>query len=110
MAESIIVHGAAGGTDDDGYPLPAAPDRTVTVKKVQPLTLEELVASGRDGQVKAVRVWCPPGVTIAHKDEVTIRGERYTVEKPAWDYAAHRRPANPRHRPSVVFEAFRGVG
>ena len=39
VSEAVIIHGAAGGVDDDGYPVPGLPDREVVVKSVQPLSL-----------------------------------------------------------------------
>lgn len=110
MAEVVVVHGRGRGVDDDGYPLPVEPDREVVVKSVQPLSLEEIMATGRDGTHDVLRVWAPSGSGIRPDDEVTVRGLRYTVEKTSWDWAQHRRPALARHRPSEVFDCVRGVG
>lgn len=110
MRETIIVHGAAGAVDDDGYPVAGQPDRTVTAKTIQPLSLEEMTDEDREGVVDVLRVWLVPGQSIAEGDEVTIRGLRYQVRKTPWDWSAGRRPANPRHRPSLVFDCVRGAG
>lgn len=110
MTETIIVHGKAGGVDDRGYPIPADPDRPVVVKSVQPLSLDELSAMGRDGTVDVLRVWAPAGTPIAPDDEVTVRGKRYRVEVNSWDWSRNRHPVLSRHRPSVVFDCVRGTG
>ena len=108
--EKITVVGKAGGVDDDGYPLPSAKDRTVSVKSVQPLSLEEMAGIDRDGVVDALRVWALDGVSISEGDTVRIRGLDYRVETTAWDWSKNRRPALARHRPSTVFDCVRGAG
>ena len=110
MAETITVHGAAGVVDDDGYPVPGEPDREVTVKSVQPLSLAEMSDEDKQGTRDILRVWATPGVEVADGDEVTVRGKRYQVRITAWDWSKHRRPACRRHRPSVVFDCVRGEG
>lgn len=110
MAEVITVHGKAGAVDDDGYPMPAAPDREVMVKSVQPLSLTEMSDEDKQGTRDILRVWAPAGTAISDGDEVTVRGKRYQVRITAWDWSARRRPAYRRHRPSVVFDCVRGEG
>lgn len=110
MSETIIVHGSAGGVDDDGYPVPGTPDREVIARDVQPLALEDMSDDDRQGVVDVLRVWLAPGQSISEGDDVTIRGLRYRVRKTPWDWGRNRRPVNPRHRPSVVFDCERGAG
>ena len=108
--EPVVVHGAAGAVDDDGFPVAGAPDVTVAAVSVQPLSLEELQALDRDGVVDALRLWLPAGTDVHPGDEVTVRGLRYRVEKTPWDWSVRRRPALSSHRPSVVVDCVRGVG
>lgn len=110
MAETIVVHGKAGGVDDRGFPVPGEPDVSLPAKSVQPLTLEEISDLGRDGVKDALRVWVPSGSQVEPGDEVTVRGQRYSVVKTSWDWGQNRRPALARHRPGVVFECVRGAG
>lgn len=110
MAESIIVHGAAGGTDDDGYPISGKADKPHEVKSVQPLSLEEISEEDRKGVKDALRVWGKPGLVVAPGDHVTVRGLKYRVVKTAWDWSKNRRPSNRRHKPGTVFDCVRGVG
>lgn len=110
MTETIIVHGAAGGVDDDGYPIPGEADREIVVKNVQPLSLEELAAVDLDGVKDVLRVWAFPGADVKEGDDVTIRGLRYVVGKTAWDWSRNRRPVLRRHNPGVVFDCERGAG
>lgn len=110
MAETVVVHGKAGGVDDRGFPVPGKPDVRLVAKSVQPLTLEEISDLGRDGVKDALRIWVPSGSEISPEDEVTVRGLRYRVEKTSWDWGRNRRPALRSHRPSVVFECVRGAG
>lgn len=108
MAEPIIIHGKGGGVDDDGYPLPGSTDRHVVAKSVQPVELSELSDDDRQGVVEALRVWCP--VSVVPGDVVTIRGRRFRVVKPPWDWSKFRKPVTARHKPSQVFECTRGTG
>lgn len=110
MAETVIVHGEAGGVDDRGFPIPGKPDVQVAAKSVQPLSQEEISDMGRDGVKDALRVWVPSGTAIAPGDEVTVRGLRYSVVKNGWDWGSSRRPRLTSHRPSFVFECVRGAG
>lgn len=110
MAEKITLHGAGGGVDDDGRPLPGTPDQTVTVKNVQPVSLEEISEEDRQGVKDALRVWGLPGLVVSPGDLVTIRGLKYRVVTTAWDWSKNRRPANPRHKPGTVFDCVRGGG
>ena len=110
MAETVVVHGKAGGVDDRGFPVPGKPDVPLVAKSVQPLTLEEISDLGRDGVKDALRIWVPSGSEISPEDEVTVRGLRYRVEKTSWDWGRNRRPLLSSHRPSVVFECVRGAG
>ena len=110
MAETVVVHGKAGGVDDRGFPVPGEPDVSLTAKSVQPLSQEEISDLGRDGVKDALRVWVPSGSEVNPGDEVTVRGLRYSVVKNGWDWGRNRRPALRSHRPSVVFECVRGAG
>ena len=108
--DEVIIHGAAGAVDDDGYPLPAQPDVMVVARSVQPMSLEEITALDRNGIVDAIRLWLPSGTAVSHGDEVTVRGVRWRVERSSWDWGMRRRPVLRRHRPSVVVDCVRGVG
>lgn len=108
--EEIVVHSAAGGVDDRGFPVPGKPDVPLVAKSVQPLTLEEISDLGREGVKDALKVWVKSGSKVLPNDEVTIRGERYSVVKSSWDWGLNRRPLLSSHRPSVVFECVRGAG
>lgn len=110
MAETVVIHGKAGGVDDRGFPVPGKPDVSLTAKSVQPLSQEEISNLGRDGVRDALRVWVASGSEVNPGDEVTIRGLRYSVVKNGWDWGRSRRPALRSHRPSVVFECVRGSG
>ena len=110
MAETVVVHGEAGGVDDRGYPIPGKPDVPLVAKSVQPLSQEEISDMGRDGVKDALRVWVPSGTAINPGDEVTIRGLRYSVVKNGWDWGIARRARLTSHRPSFVFECARGSG
>lgn len=110
MAETVIVHGEAGGVDDRGFPIPGKPDVQVIAKSVQPLSQEEISDMGREGVRDALRVWVPSGTAINPGDEVTVRGLRYSVVKNGWDWGRSRRPCLASHRPSFVFECVRGSG
>lgn len=110
MAETVVVHGKAGGVDDRGFPIPGKPDVSVVAKSVQPLSQEEISDLGRDGVKDALRVWVPSGSEVNPGDEVTVRGLRYSVVKNGWDWGRYRRPLLSSHRPSVVFECVRGAG
>ena len=110
VSEAVIIHGAAGGVDDDGYPVAGVPDREVVVKSVQPLSLSEMSDEDKQGTRDILRVWAPPGTAVSDGDEVTVRGERYQVRITAWDWSNLRRPVYRRHRPSGVFDCVRGEG
>lgn len=110
MTEKIIVHGKAGGVDDDGYPLPGTEDREATAKNIQPLSLEEMSDEDKQGVIDTLRVWLARGESVSEGDEVTVRGLRYRVRKTAWDWGRNRRPVLARHRPGVVFDCVRGAG
>lgn len=110
MAEKVVVHGVAGGVDDDGYPLPGAADREVTARNIQPLSLEEMSDEDKQGVVDILRVWLLRGQSVDEGDDVTIRGLRYRVRTTAWDWGHNRRPALARHKPGVVFDCVRGTG
>lgn len=110
MAELIKILGAAGGVDDDGYPVTGAAAQEVSVKTIQPLSLEEISEDDRQGVKDALRVWGNSGLKVSPGDHVTVRGLKYRVVKTAWDWSKNRRPANPRHRPGTVFDCVRGVG
>lgn len=110
MAELITILGAAGGVDDDGYPVPGTAAQEVSVKTVQPIGLEELSDDDRQGVKDALRVWGGPKLKVVPGDRVEIRGLTYRVVKTAWDWSKNRRPVNPRHRPGTVFDCVRGVG
>ena len=110
MAETVVVHRKAGGVDDRGFRVPGKPDVPLVAKSVQPLTLEEISDLGRDGVKDALKVWVKSGSKVLPNDEVTIRGERYSVVKSSWDWGLNRRPLLSSHRPSVVFECVRGAG
>lgn len=110
MAEQITVHGDAGRIDRDGNRVPGRPGRTIHVKSVQPITLDEINEDDRQGITDALKVWAMPGADVGPGDMVTIRGLRYRVVTTAWDWSKHRRPALARHRPGVVFDCVRGAG
>lgn len=110
VSEAVIIHGAADGVDDDGYPVAGVPDREVVVKSVQPLSLSEMSDEDKQGTRDILRVWAPAGTAVSDGDEVTVRGKRYQVRITAWDWSKHRRPVYRRHRPSVVFDCVRGEG
>ncbi len=110
MAELITILGAAGGVDDDGYPIPGAAAQEVSVKTVQPIGLEELSDDDRQGVKDALRVWGSSGLKVSPGDHVTVRGLKYRVVKTAWDWSKNRRPVLSRHRPGVVFDCVRGAG
>ena len=110
MAETVIIHGEAGGVDDRGFPIPGKPDVSLLAKSVQPLSQEEISDMGREGVKDALRVWVPSGTAINPGDEVTVRGLRYSVVKNGWDWGRSRRPCLASHRPSFVFECVRGSG
>ena len=108
--EPVVIHSGAQAVDDDGIPIAGGGDTTVAAVTVQPLTLEELNALGRDGTVDGLRLWLPSGPTVEPGDKVTVRGLSYRVEKTAWDWGARRRPVLARHHPSTVVDCVRGVG
>ena len=108
MSEQITILGAAGGFDDDGYPLPGSAPVTAAIKTVQPLSLEEISDDDRQGVKDALRVW--GAAKVVPGDRVEIRGLTYRVVKTSWDWGKNRRPVNSRHKPSIVFDCVRGVG
>lgn len=95
----------------DEYGVPAGHGSSVTVTcRVQPLVLAQDVGQDREGAFVQLRVFAPSGTVVDDDSEVLIRGEWFTVLEPPHDFAAFRRPALSRHRPSVVFVCQRGEG
>lgn len=110
MSETITLHPASRGVDDDGRPIPSLPDREIIARKVEPVAREELSDQDISGGLEVLRVWCASGVVVDDRDEVTIRGRRYRVRFRGWDWGRQRRPVLARHRPGTVFDAARGEG
>lgn len=108
--EKITIHPRRGGVDDAGNPVPGGLPRSIIVKSIQPLSLEEMSDEDKSGTIDSLRVWTGPGVEVHEGDQAEIRGLIYLIRTTAWDWSVDRRPVVARHRPGVVFDCERGAG
>lgn len=82
MSEQITRH-RGGGRDEDGQ-LISATDETLTAMAVAPGGGSESVERFRNGESVAVTVYFPLGTDVINSDELTVRGERFSIIVNGW--------------------------
>lgn len=80
--EQVIRH-RGGGRDEDGKLTPTADD-PLTPIGVAPGGGSEFVERSRDGESTEFTVYFSPGTDIVNSDEMTVRGERFSVIVNDW--------------------------
>lgn len=110
VAETVVLLGAAGGVDDDGYPRPGTADTVVPGCTVQLNVTGDDVSRDRDGTVTKLRVFAPPGTVVDEGQLVEVRGQTWRIDGVVFDWSTNRRPVLARHRPRVEFVVNRGEG
>jgi hypothetical protein len=80
--DTVILHRFAGTTRNaHGQTVTAwAPDESVPRVAVAPGSSTEAAAGGSSTVVTQLTIYLPPGVTVSAQDQVTVRGERYSVD------------------------------
>lgn len=83
MSEQVIRH--RGRTrDENGKLTPEVPDAPLTPLVVAPGGGSEFVERGRDGESTAFTVYLPLGTDIKNTDELTVRGDRFSIIVNDW--------------------------
>lgn len=77
-----IVHETPGGTDAYGDPIASTTTTTTAVPgcAFAPRASTEPTERGRQGVIIGGTIYLPAGTTIAHEDQVIVRGVTYDVE------------------------------
>jgi hypothetical protein len=78
-AETIVVHPVTKATGRFGEKAAAGEDRTIKGCVIWPRGSSE-TADASNTVVVGLSVLCPPGSIVLATDEITARGERWTVE------------------------------
>lgn len=82
MSEQVIRH-RGGGRDENGQ-LVLPTDEPLTSRAVAPGGGTEHIERLREGETIACTVYFPPGTDVVNSDEMTVRGERFTVIVNDW--------------------------
>lgn len=80
---SVIRH-RGGGRDENGQLIPAT-DTPLTPLEIAPGGGSETVERGRNGELVACTVYFDLGTDIVNSDELTVRGERFSIIVNTWD-------------------------
>lgn len=80
--EQVIRH-RGGGRDENGQLLTTV-DQWVTVTAIAPGGGSPFVEKTRDGETILCTVYFPIGTDVVDSDELTVRGERFTVVVNDW--------------------------
>ena len=83
MSEQVTRH-RGGGRDENGQ-LTGAADTLLSTIVVAPGGGQEFVERLRDGESIAYTVYLPMGTDIVNSDELTVRGDRYTIIVNDWN-------------------------
>lgn len=83
MTEQVIRHRGAG-RDENGALIAAASNVALTPIVVAPGGGSEFVERGRDGESTAFTVYLPLGTDITSTDELTVRGDRFSIVVNDW--------------------------
>lgn len=84
MSEQVIRH-RGERRDENSQITPAEPDLLLTPIVVAPGGGSEFVERGRDGESTAFTVYLPLGTDIKNDDELTVRGDRFSIVVNGWD-------------------------
>lgn len=82
MTEQVIRH-RGGGRDKRGQLIPAT-DAPMTALEVAPGGGSESVERGRDSESTACTVFFDADADIVNADELTVRGERFSIVVNDW--------------------------
>lgn len=82
VPEQVIRH-RGPGRDENGQ-LTSSVDVPLTPIAVAPGGGSQYVELSRDGETVACIVYFPPGTDIVNSDEMTVRGERFSVIVNDW--------------------------
>lgn len=80
--EQVVRH-RGGGRDENGQLIPAS-NEALTPICVSPGGGSEFVERARNGESTQFTVYFEPGTDIINSDELTVRGERFTVIVNDW--------------------------
>ena len=80
--EQVIRH-RGGGRDENGQLTPET-DAPLTTIAVAPGGGSEQASRGRNGEDVQCTVYFPRGTDIVNSDELTVRGERFTIVVNDW--------------------------
>lgn len=82
LTEQVIRHRGAG-RDENGQ-LTTATDEPLTTIAVAPGAGSHYVEQSRDGETTAYTVYFTTGTDITNSDELTVRGERFSIIVKDW--------------------------
>lgn len=82
MSEQVIRH-RGGGRDENGQVV-AATDDLLTPIAVAPGTGSQFAERAREGESTAYTVYFPIGADILSSDELTVRGQRFSIIVNDW--------------------------
>lgn len=82
MTETVTRH-RGGGRDENGQLIPAT-NVSLTAFAVAPGGGSEFVERARDGESTAFAVYFDTGTDVVDSDELTVRGERFSVIVNDW--------------------------
>lgn len=82
MSEQVIRH-RGPGRDEDGKIIPAI-DAPLSAIAIAPTGGGRNVQRARDGRTVSCTAYFVPRVDIANGDELTVRGERYSIIVNDW--------------------------
>lgn len=81
-SEQVIRH--RGAVRDENGQLATAVDAPLMAIAVAPGGGSEFVERGRDGERTKFAVYFEPGTDVVNSDELTVRGERFSVVVNDW--------------------------
>lgn len=82
MSEQVVRH-RGGGRDEDGK-LTAAVDVPLTAMEVAPGGGSAYAERAREGETIAFTVYFAPGTDLTNSDELTVRGQRFSIIVNDW--------------------------
>lgn len=82
MTEQVIRH-RGGGRDENGKFI-AGTNLSMAVRAVAPGASSESVDRARDGESIACSVYFAKGADVVNGDELTVRGERFSIIVNDW--------------------------
>jgi hypothetical protein len=85
VTEQVVRH-RGGGRDEDGAWI-AATDTPLAAMFVAPGTGSQFAERARDGESTAFTVYFQPGTDVVSSDELTVRGNRFSVIVNDWTTA-----------------------